>query len=128
MKADRRDVLRELEPPPGGPARMRAKFAGATRRNRVRAWWLGPVAVGLIAAVTIVHFRPADDAGSEPEVDALLASAEFDRLLGRETEPVDLVVTRGEVTLAVRELETREPKVRFFRIEDSSPGDPNPSP
>lgn len=118
MKTDRQEVFLGYEPPPGGPARMSAKLAHAGRRRDAQLYWLGPVAVALIAVITVILFRPAGDLRPGPDAGALLAAAEFDRLLGRETEPLDLTVTRGGTTLSVSELETREPNVRVFRIDD----------
>ena len=79
------------------------------------AWWLGPVAVALLAAIAVFAFRPVPDPAED--TDNLMAAAAFDRLLRREATPLELSISRGTEPLAVRELATSDPKVRLYSLE-----------
>lgn len=121
MKIERDQIFHELEPPPGGAARLRAKLRAGRAAPLSGGWWLGPVAVAVIAAVTIVAFRLVPQRGPAPEADNLMAAAAFDRLLRRESDPYDLSISSGDQRLAVRELESSNPSVRLYRIEPNQP-------
>jgi len=126
MKIDREAIFAELEPPPGGPARLRAKLRSAGAPPPARAWWLGPVAVVVIAAVAIFAFRLFPDSEPAAETDSLMTAAAFDRLLGRDSAPYAISVRRGPDPVAVSELETRDPNVRLFHLEPVSGADDTP--
>ena len=124
MKVEKDSAFRELEPPPGGAARLRARLAARPGPLDGPIRWLGPIAVALVAAIAVFAFRALP--GPEPAAasnEIMMASA-FDRLLGRESEPFALSVTRGTETLAVSELEGNEPGVRMYTLSPATePGE-----
>ena len=116
MRIERDRIFGEIEPPPGGAARLRAKLA-APRPAPGWVNWLGPVAVASVAALAVATFtlRPGDDGVGIP--DSLMMAADFDRLLGRKSEPLEFRITRGEEVVAVSEVASGNPKVRLYLIE-----------
>lgn len=137
MKVDRSEIFRELTPPAGGAARMRARLANEvsndsqnrandaaqpTTSNVPRTGWhfaaAGVVALMLIAILVGIALRPGSpDAPSGGE---LYASADLDRLLGRPSRPFELSVSLGDERLELTEIPTRDPQVRLVRIEESA--------
>lgn len=116
MKIDREQIFRELEPPPGGAARMRARLVAPPRTTD---WinWLGAVAVASVAAIAVVTFslQPGELPTVDPE--SLFSAADFDRLLGRESVAFELSVRRGTETIGVSEIESGNPKVRIYQLQ-----------
>jgi hypothetical protein len=119
MKAEHAQIFRELDPPAGGAARMRAKLAAGGHLRRFQVWWLGPVAVALVAAIAVVNFRGAT--GPDQASDSLLADSSLDRLLGRTAEPVETRVTRGTMPVAVNQIQTSNPRIRFYTLDPAQP-------
>jgi len=143
MKTERNELFRELTPPEGGAARMRARLAAevsnaakprASNMSQTRphypsrrpaASWLiaaaGVATMVLIAVLTALAVRPgpATERGAPPGGE-LYAAADFDRLLGRPSTPFELSVSRGDERLELTEIPTRDPQVRIVRIEESS--------
>jgi hypothetical protein len=95
---------------------------------------LATVAVVLTTAVAVVWLRSGDDRGSEtsaaaPEVAPaatvsneaaaaeIAAAPAFDRLLGRESVPFELRVSRQEQALTVVELAGGDPQVRVYQLD-----------
>lgn len=117
MKADRDSIFRAVDPPAGGTARMRARFARAQRRRLPPAGWLGPVVIVTVAALAFNGLWNASRSGSSDRVDSLLAAPEFDRLLGRESAPYELRVTRDSMPVSVNEIESSDPTVRLYRLD-----------
>lgn len=124
MKIDRSRIFEVLEPPPGGAARLHARLNEKPRRGAVHAWWLGPAVVVAVAVVTIavIGRKPTSDAGLDtgPDGNSLMAAAEFDRLLRRESVPYELTVRRGDEALAVTEIESSNPSVRLYSFTERS--------
>ena len=129
MKVDRNEIFRELLPPEGGAARMRARLANEVSndsRNRAnnvpRTGWhfaaAGVAALMLIAILVGIALRPG--ASDAPPGGELYASADLDRLLGRPSTPFELSVSLGDERLELTEIPTRDPQVRLVRIEDSA--------
>ncbi|MGD8339240.1 MAG: hypothetical protein PVH89_00580 [Gammaproteobacteria bacterium] len=121
MRIDRDQAFRELEPPPGGAARLRAGLAAGRPRRGIDAWWLGPVAALSVAIIAVVAFLSVPEPDPVPEVDELMAAAAFDRLLGRESVPFELQVRRGTESLAIQELEGSNPEVRLYSLSPPEP-------
>ncbi len=117
MKIERDQVFRELEPPPGGAARLRASLAASRPRSWRPAVWLGPGALALIAAAAFFVLRLDPSEGPSAVSDSLLAAASFDRLLGRESAPYELRVTRGTMPVAVNEIRSNDPNVRIYSLD-----------
>ena len=121
MRIEKDDAFRELEPPLGGAARLRARLEARPGSFDGPMPWLGPAMVALVAAIAIFAFRPvADPVVSIPNNDLMLASA-FDRLLNRESEPFRLSVIRGTETLVASELEGGDPAVRLYSLSPTEP-------
>lgn len=129
MKVDRDEIFRELTPPAGGAARMRARLAkevsnAALQRasNLPQSGWqfaaAGVAALVLIAILVGIALRP-EPSGAPPRGE-LYASAELDRLLGRPLTPFELRVSLGDERLELTEIPTRDPQVRIVRIGESS--------
>ena len=121
MKTERKQIFRELEPPPGGAARLRARLGTRTGHPGRQAWWLGPALVAVIAALALSPFRFDLTTESAPPPDTLLMAAAFDRLLGRTSAPYELSVARGTERLTVSELESSHPNVRLVQFGSPQP-------
>jgi hypothetical protein len=76
-------------------------------------------AVALVTAVLVLRQPSADApalvAETPPAVDVFNAP-ELDRLLGRASEPTELVVMVNAETVAVTKLESANQKVRIYQI------------
>jgi hypothetical protein len=129
MKTDRHELFRELTPPAGGAARMRARLANevsnaaqARASNLPRTGWqfavAGVAALAVIAVLVGIALRPGPS--EVPRGGELYASADLDRLLGRPSAPFELSVSLGDERLALTEIPTRDPQVRIVRIGESS--------
>ena len=110
-----REVFDQLEPPPGGVERMRARFAEPVRsRAGFGLAALGVATVLALAAVLV--YLPAAPPKSGGADNALVAAPELDRLLGRETPPVPLTVKRDDQAVQIEELPSTDPQVRIYRM------------
>ncbi|HEU4618068.1 MAG TPA: hypothetical protein VFV10_08500, partial [Gammaproteobacteria bacterium] len=96
MKANREDLFRQIEPPPGGAERLSARLAAAPSPRTSLALRLtaaGGVAAVALAAAVQLHERFHPPAPAPGDLSDLSASPEFDRLLGREPRPYELTVS-----------------------------------
>ena len=116
MKLEPSHIFRELEPPAGGVARMRAKLAAERQRRSFEIWWLGPVAAALVVAIAFFAFSGQDPVLPTSAANDLMTAAEFDRLLGRDTEPTEFRVTQGTMPVAVNQLPSNNPRVRIYDV------------
>jgi hypothetical protein len=109
---DLRDVFRELDPPPGGLAALRARIDARSRRGR----WIALPALATAAAIVFaVVSRPAP---APLPWDPTLQS------LGLEAppaEPVTLPDSRRGDTALMR-VETGTPGVTFYRVSVAGRG------
>ena len=121
---DNDELFKELEPPPGGAeafARRLDEIAAErpSRRARVLAAAAAVAAVALVTAVLLL--RPTSDdtppsvADTPPAVD-IYNAPELDRLLGRTSQPTELMVMVNMETAHVTEIETTNEKVRIYQI------------
>lgn len=117
MKTSRQEIFRELTPPAGGAARLRAELAAASASRRPKAWWLGPVAVAAVAAIAVQQFVYAPPMVSDVPDGGLIDDAAFDRLLGRASEPYEFRVMRASMPVAVNQIETTDPRVRLYSLD-----------
>lgn len=117
-------LFKQLEPPPGGAEGFARKLddLAAQRRSPHRvavAAAAGIASVALVAALLVLRKPDADApalvAGTPPVVDVYNAP-ELDRLLGRSSQPTDLVVMVNTETVAVTEIPTANQKVRIYQI------------
>ena len=117
------ELFKELEPPPGGAERFAQRLDEiAAERPSPRARMLGiAAAVAAVAVVAAVLLRQADDvaparvADAAPAVD-IYNAPELDRLLGRPSQPAELMVMVNMETANVTEIETTNEKVRIYQI------------
>jgi hypothetical protein len=116
MQTEPESLFELLEPPPGGIERMRARVAEASLARR----GVGLVASSVVAIAAIVALLAAlsiEVRHRDVPDNALLASPELDRLLGREgTRPVPLTVERDGQPLRTEELPSSDPRVRIYRV------------
>jgi len=120
MKAERHGLFTELEPPPGGAERFGRRLDETASSRHVARWGVLVAAGAACAAailVVIVVLRDSSSSLVDSQRTASLYDApEFDRLLGRSPQPVELAVTLNEQTASVVEIETTNEKVRIYRI------------
>jgi hypothetical protein len=114
MQSDPESLFEMLEPPPGGVERMRARFAArepAGRGFAVAAMGIAALAV-LVALMALVsnerHGRDVAD-------NAILEAHEFDRLLGREVQPVPLTVERDGRPQPMEQVPSSDARIRIYR-------------
>ena len=121
MNTDER--FKELEPPPGGAEAFaqRLEEIAAERpspRARVLAMAAAAAAVALVTAILLL--RPSSDAppvlADEPPAVDIYNAPELDRLLGRPSQPAELMVMVNMETANVTEIETTNEKVRIYQI------------
>ena len=122
MRIDRRELFRQLEPPPGGVERMRAR-AMPSGMHVSRFQWraVACAMVALVAIILVVGRGPrgvsTDGVISAGNTSAGIAVApQFDRLLGRTPAPVDLTVTQNDQAVALTRVEGSNPKVRMYAL------------
>ena len=118
------ELFRQLEPPPGGAegfARRLDEIAAErpSRRARVLAAAAAVAAIALVTAILLP--RQSDDAppmhvADEPPAVDLYNSPELDRLLGRTSQPAELMVMVNMETVNVTPIETTNQKVRIYQI------------
>jgi len=116
-------LFKELEPPLGGAERFARKLdeVAATRPSPRRALLAAAAAVAAAAVVTVLLLRqPSPEApelvAEEPPSVDVYNAPELDRLLGRSSQPTELVVTVNAETVAVTELASANQKVRIYQI------------
>jgi hypothetical protein len=118
------DLFRQLEPPPGGAERFARRLdeiaaQRPSRRARVLATAAAVAAVALVMAILLTQ-RP-DDAppvlvADEPPAVDIYNAPELDRLLGRTSQPAELMVMVNMEAANVTEIETTNQKVRIYQI------------
>jgi len=118
------EIFKQLEPPPGGSERFAQRLdeiaaERPSRRARVIAMAAAVASVALVTAV--LSLRPTSDdtsvrvADTPPAVD-IYNAPELDRLLGRTSQPAELMVMVNKETANVTEIETTNEKVRIYQI------------
>ncbi len=115
MQSDPESPFEMLEPPPGGVERMRARFAAPEPVHRafgVAGAGIAALAVLVALLAVLSNERHGGDAGNN----ALLASPELDRLLGRDARPVPLTVERDGEPVQTEQLPSADPRVRIYRM------------
>jgi hypothetical protein len=122
MNSERHGLFAELTPPPGGAERFAQRLdetAPAADGPRWRGLALAGAAFAAVALlVAIVLLREPGDSTSPPVAAApeIYNAPEFDRLLGRPSQPAEFTVTLGERTASVVAVETTNEKVRIYEI------------
>ena len=115
MQSDPESPFEMLEPPPGGIERMRARLAAPepVRRGFAVAA-AGVAALALLVAMLALVSNEQRGPGSVDN--AMLASPELDRLLGREAQPVPLTVERDGQPVQTEQLPSSDPHVRIYQV------------
>jgi hypothetical protein len=115
MQSDPESLFEQLEPPPGGVERMRARLAAPEPLQGgfgLAAAGVAALAV-LVALLTLLSYeRLGPDMADNP----ILSSHELDRLLGREVRPVPLTVERDGQSVQTEQLPSTDPRVRIYRM------------
>lgn len=126
-------VFKELEPPPGGAERFAQRLdeiaaAQPSRRVRFLGIAAAAAAVALVTAVLVlrapnetapsivVNTPPPSSVVATPSAVEIYNSPEFDRLLGRSSQPAELTVVLNEEAAAVTQIATTNEKVRIYQI------------
>ena len=118
------ELFKQLEPPRGGAERFAQRLdeiaaERPSRRARVLAMAAAVAAIALVTAVLLL--RPTSDdtpvrvADAAPAVD-IYNAPELDRLLGRTSQPAELMVMVNMETANVTEIETTNEKIRIYQI------------
>jgi len=118
------ELFRPIEPPPGGAEAFaqRLDAVAAERPSRSTRALAMAAAVAAVALVTaILLSRQPDDAppgrvADEPPAVDIYNSPELDRLLGRTSQPAELMVMVNMETVNVTPIETTNQKVRIYQI------------
>ena len=115
MKTDRDSLFRQLEPPAGGAAAVRARLGVRAKPTPV---FLRPVLAVVVLVVAGGWYLQSQvfehGPGSTPQ-SAIYDSPEFDRLLGRTVKANFAEVSiNGQLTHAIR---SPESKVRFYVLD-----------
>ena len=118
------ELFRQLEPPPGGAEAFAQRLdeiaaERPSRRARVLAAAAAVAAVTLVTAILLS--RQPDDSppvrvADEPPAVDIYNSPELDRLLGRTSQPAELMVMVNMETANVTEIETTNEKIRIYQI------------
>jgi len=118
------ELFKQLEPPPGGAeafARRLDEVAAEqpSRRAHVLAAAAAIAAVALVTAILLT--RQPNDAppvliADEPPAVDVYNAPELDRLLGRTSQPAELMVMVNMETASVTEIATTNEKVRIYQI------------
>ena len=115
MQTEHDTLFELLEPPPGGVERMRARFAEAEVRSA--GFGLAGFSVAaLLAIAALVVYQPPGSSSPGLVDNAIAASPELDRLLGRQSAPVPLTVKRDDGPAQIEELPSSDPQVRIYRV------------
>jgi len=115
MQNDPESPFELLDPPPGGVERIRSRMAAPEPvRGRLAVAGAGVAALAVLGALLAVVFnqRVGPDAGDN----AIVASHELDRLLGRGAQPVPLTVERDGQPVQTEELPSADPRVRIYQV------------
>ena len=122
MNDERKRLFAELTPPPGG-AEQFAKRLDETAQAADAPRWRGFALAGAAAAaaalvVAVVLLREPSEsvpptAAAAPEI---YNAPEFDRLLGRPSQPTEFTVRLDERTTSIVEVETTNDKIRMYEI------------
>jgi hypothetical protein len=120
MNEDRHGLFKQLEPPPGGAERFRARIEGVAERDRGRPAWrvAFAVAAGVVVIVGALVVLSDAERNSVDSAENLVAAApEFDRLLGRPVELADPAVTLNDQSVTLAAIPSENPKIRMYQIQ-----------
>jgi hypothetical protein len=118
------DLFKPLEPPPGGVetfARRLDEIAAERPSRRARTLAMAAAIGGAALVFAILLTRKPADAppvltAEAPPAGTLYDAPELDRLLGRTSQPAELMVMVNMETANVTEIETTNKKVRIYQI------------
>jgi hypothetical protein len=117
MNVDRNELFRIFEPPRGGVERIRERMAGA-RGPGFHTGWRAVAAGAAIALLLVVIARfPHDELRRETTLSSDIYSApQLDRLLGRESEPIELNVRINGEEANVVQLASSNARIRVYAL------------
>ena len=114
MQTGPESPFEQLEPPPGGVERMRARFAEPSRARH--GVGLAASGVAALAALVAVLAVLSTEMRSRTAADTMLAAPELDWLLGRKSQPIPLSVERDGQVVQTEELPSSDPRIRIYRV------------
>jgi hypothetical protein len=119
MNEDRQGLFEQLEPPPGGAERFRARLDATAERDHGPSWGLAAaVAAGVVVVVAaLVVLNHAGQSNVDSPENQVAAAPEFDRLLGRPTAPTEPAVTLNDQMVTLAAVPSENPKIRMYQIQ-----------
>jgi hypothetical protein len=119
MNDDRQGLFKQLDPPPGGAERFRARLDAAAESRHGSGWHLA-VAVaagGVIVVGALVVLNDADRTNVNSAENPVAAAPEFDRLLGRPVERTEPAITLNDQSVTLAAIPSENPKIRMYQIQ-----------
>lgn len=122
MKADGKDLFQTLDPPAGGAERLRARLQAERPRPMMSPVRLGLAAIAASALLTAILITQRPEVGNEIArddiglADDIFESPAFDRLLGREFQPVAMRVTLNDEPMQATAVASENPNIRMYDL------------
>jgi hypothetical protein len=119
MNEDRQGLFKQLEPPPGGAERFRARLDAAAERDPGPSWRLAvAVAAGVVVVVSaLIILNDVGRSSVDSPENQVATAPEFDRLLGRPMEPTEPAVTLNDEMVTLAAVQSENPKVHMYQIQ-----------
>jgi hypothetical protein len=119
MNEDRHGLFKQLEPPPGGAERFRARLDAAAEPDGGSSWrFAAAVAAGVVVVVAaLIVLKDAGRSSVDSPENQVARAPEFDRLLGRPVEPAAPAVTLNDQSVTLAAVPTENPKIRMYQIQ-----------
>jgi len=115
MNANRSQLFEELDPPPGGVDRLRERLRSRENQPWVRHHWRPAAAFTLVVVVAVISLIRMTPEPVDVEL-ALYQASEFDRLLGRAPQRIELSVERNQQGVDIVEVASSDPKIRIYEL------------
>jgi hypothetical protein len=118
MNADLNGLFQQIDPPPGGTERFRARLDKAASEGESPGWLPAAAVTATLVVVVGALVVPSDWRESRaPAENRVAAAPEFDRLLGRPVAPVEPAVMVNDEMVTLAAVQSENAKVRIYRIE-----------
>lgn len=115
VRDERREALRELEPPSGGIERFEERLDRQEDSPRTRAGT--PLIVGLAAVLLGVVIMTVVRQPGVESVPSVYQAPAFDRLLGRTMEEAPLRISIDDEPVSVSLVASVDPNIRIYEVE-----------
>ena len=113
---DEREIFKQLEPPEGGAERFIQRLEQEARRSSVSMLRPTVVIVGFALVAITVYALLRIPEPAPPRLTDIYDAPEFDRLVGRPSDSLELRVRRNAQEMTLVELETSDPRVRIYKL------------